>query len=277
MFAPSPLEVVETNFVRLAPSHLLLHGTTCHPWLQDRAYSLYELRDVLMDEGTPYDVRDAVWRDTIRAARLSQDWMVGALGLCMPALRSTARRACRGLSADGVEAVESAILSEVIHRVRTISLDYARMAWYLTRPAHRAALSVRRHELEAPIPTGDPGHQEDPDPGMQGSPDLLLVSAARVGVLSQAEARLIARTRLENVSLAEEAAELGVSYKALAKRRERAEARLVAAVSAGEVVIADALVRSQGLHEQRRELRLLVAGAGIRRNPLSHRPLPRAS
>ncbi|WP_017573289.1 hypothetical protein [Nocardiopsis halotolerans] len=130
-FAPSPLAVVENGFIRLAPTHLTLRGTDVHPWLQDRIYSLYELRDVLMDEGTPHEVRDAVWRHTIRAARLSQDWMVGALGLCMPALRSTARRTCRGLTAAGVDAVESAIVSEVIHRIRTINLRYARLAWYL--------------------------------------------------------------------------------------------------------------------------------------------------
>jgi DNA-directed RNA polymerase specialized sigma24 family protein len=276
-FVSSPLAVVETGFVRLSPTHLTLRGTDVHPWLQNRTYSLYELRGVLMDEGTPHDVRDAVWRHTIRSARLSQDWMVGALGLCMPALRSTARRTCRGLTADGVDTVESAIVSEVVHQVRTINLDYARLVWYLTRPAHRAALSARRHEQEAPIPTGDPGRQEDPDPGVQASPDLLLLSAVRVGVLSRAEARLIARTRLENVPLAEEAAELGASYKAVAKRRERAEARLLEAVRAGEVVIADALVHGKDLPDQRSGLQLLVTGAKKRSKPMSHRPLPRAS
>lgn len=276
-FAPSPLAVVETHFVRLAPAHLTLSGTHVHPWLHARSYSLYELRDVLMDEGTPYEVRDAVWRHTIRAARLSQDWMVGALGLCMPALRSTARRACRSLDPGGVDAVESAIVCAVVHQVRTINLDYARLAWYLTRPAHRAALSVRKHEQEAPIPIQDPGRREDPDPGLQGSPDLLLVSAVRVGVLSQTQAQLIAQTRLENIPLAQIAEQSGVSYKALAKRRERAETRLRRAVSAGDVVIADALLRPEGMPDHERAALRLVAAAPTPAKPLSHRPLPRAS
>ncbi|WP_201294720.1 sigma-70 family RNA polymerase sigma factor [Nocardiopsis sp. FR4] len=276
-FASSPLTVVETGFVRLSPTHLTLRGTDVHPWLQDRTYSLYELRGVLMDEGTPHDVRDAVWRHTIRAARLSQDWMVGALGLCLPALRSAAGRACRGLTADGVDTVESAIVSEAVHRVRTINLNYARLVWYLTRPAHRAALSARRHEQEAPVPTGDPGRQEGLDPGVQASPDLLLLSAVRVGVLSRAEARLIARTRLENFPLAEVAEQSGVSYKTLAKRRERAEARLVSAVCSGEVVIADALTRPEDRPACERTSLRLLATAPVLGKSLSHSPLPVAS
>lgn len=277
VFAPSPLAVVETGFVRLSPTHLILRGTDVHPWLQSRTYSLYELRDVLMDEGTPHEVRDAVWRHTIRAARLSQDWMVGALGLCLPVLRTTAGRTCRGLSADGVDAVESAIVSEVVHRVRTINLNYARLVWYLTRPAHRVALSARRHERQAPIPTEDSGRQEGLDSGVQASPDLLLVSAVRVGVLSRAEACLIARTRLENVPLAEVAEQAEVPYKTLAKRRERAEARLVAAVHAGEVVVADALVRLEVPHVRERAALRLLTAVPTSGKSLSHSPLPVAS
>lgn len=240
---PSPLEVVVSHFVHLAPTHLTLQGCHIHPWLQERTYSLYELREILMTRGTPYAVRDAVWRHTIRAARLSQDWMVGALGLCMPALRSVARRACRTLTPSGVESVESAILCDVISRVRTINIDYARLAWYLTRPTLRAALSARKHEAEAPVPDDELGQRESTGESVSANPELLLVSAVRNGVLSTDQACLIVRTRTENVPLAQVARELGVSYKAAAKRRERAEARLVAAVHAGEVTIADALTR----------------------------------
>lgn len=274
---PSPLEVVETHFAHLAPTHLTLHGSTVHPWLDERTYSLHELRELLMTKGTPYDVRDAVWRDTIRAARLSQDWMLGALGLCMPALRSVARRTTRNLTPGGVESVESAILCEVIGRVRTINLDYARLAWYLTRPAHRAALSARKHEMRAPLPDEDLGRQERPDTSTSESPELLLVSGVRNGVLSTEQARLIARTRLENQPLAQIAQELGVAYKALAKRRERAEARLVAAVHAGEVTLADTLAGTGESPAQRHRGMGLVVSEKTRPTPVSHSPLPLAS
>ncbi|MCY9787123.1 sigma-70 family RNA polymerase sigma factor [Nocardiopsis sp. EMB25] len=271
--ASSPLAVVETEFVRLSPTHLTLHGSEIHPWLQDRAYSLFELREVLMTEGTPYDVRDHVWRHTIRAARRSQDWMVGALGLCMPALRTAARRACRGLPQGSAREVESAILAETIRQVRTINTDYARLAWYLTRPAHRAALSARRREREAPAPTGDPSQRIVSDRDAVGNPDLLLIAAVRVGVLSAPQAQLIARTRLEKVSLAQVADELGVSYKACAKRRERAEERLVAAVHAGEVAVGDALLDTAGV-DRTPPAEVVSMKSG---HPLSHRPWPVAS
>ncbi|MEV2279352.1 sigma-70 family RNA polymerase sigma factor [Nocardiopsis sp. NPDC049922] len=276
-FEPSPLEVVETHFVHVAPTHLTLHGGQVHPWLQDRTYSLYELREVLMSEDTPYEVRDGVWRHTIRAARRSQDWMVGALGLCMPALRSIARRACRGLTPGGVDAVESAILAEAVRQVRTVNTDYARLVWYLIRPVHRTALSARKHEKDAPFPIGEPGREEIPDPGVQGSPDVLLVAAMQVGVLSRAEAILIARTRLENLPLTRVAQELGVSYKACAKRRERAEARLVAAVHAGEITIADALLRQECLLGCEPGRLSLVLNVRTHPKSMSHRPFPLAS
>ncbi|MEV2279194.1 sigma-70 family RNA polymerase sigma factor [Nocardiopsis sp. NPDC049922] len=272
-FAPSPLAVVETHFVHLAPTHLTLHGGQVHPWLQDRTYSLYELRDVLMGEDTPNDVRDGVWRHTIRAARHSQDWMVGALGLCMPALRNAARRACRGLSRGSAAEVESAILAETIRQVRTINTDYARLVWYLTRPAYRAALSARKRELDAPMPAGAPGQQTICQGAVAGSPDLLLVAAVRVGVLSASQARLIARTRLENVPLTRVADELGVSYKACAKRRERAEERLLTAIRTGQVAIGDALVGTAGV-DRTPPAEVVPMKSG---RPLSHRPWQVAS
>ncbi|RKS04989.1 DNA-directed RNA polymerase specialized sigma24 family protein [Nocardiopsis sp. Huas11] len=242
-YSLSPLTVIENHFTHLAPTHLTLTGSTVHSWLQDRTYSLYELREVLMDENSPHEVKDAVLRHAVRGARFSQDWMVGVLGLCMPALRSIARRACRGLTPAGVDEVESAIVAEAIHRVRTINTAYAGLAWYLTRSAHRVALSTRRREENAPRPTSESTRLAASTSGEEGSVEMLFAAAVRSGVLSRVEARLIFQTRMEGLPLAEAAKDLGVSYRAVAKRRERAEARLVAAVDAGEVVIADAFVR----------------------------------
>ncbi|MFV2198822.1 sigma-70 family RNA polymerase sigma factor [Nocardiopsis sp. LOL_012] len=276
-FAPSPLEVVETHFVHLAPVHLTLHGGHLHPWLQDRPYTLYELRDVLMGESTPHEVRDAVWRSTIGNARHCQDWMVGALGLCMPALRSTARRTCRSLTPEGVEAVESAILAAALHQIRTIDTGYARLAWYLARRVHRAALSARKHERDAPPPAGLDVREPAADSSAHTGVEVLLVAAVRAGVLSPSEAHLIARTRLENVPLARAAAELGVSYKACGKRRERAEARLAEAVGSGGVELCDAFDQTEK-HPDRGAGRLeLLAGAGKVASPVSHRAFPLAS
>ena len=57
--------------------------------------------------------------------------------------------------------------------------------------------------------------------------EVVLARAARAGAISCEEAVLILRTRLEGLSLATLARELGVSYDALRVRRRRAERRLL--------------------------------------------------
>ncbi len=241
MGSRSPLHVVENAFHHLAPTHLLLNGDQVHPWLEPRPYPLTELRRILLTNGTPYEVRDEVWRHTIRAARRSSDWMTGALGLCMPALRAAATRAGRGLTPADRHEVESAILTATIQQVRTINLSYWRLAWYLTRPAHRAGLSARKHEMDAPTPCGGARNESDPGLDTRGSCELVLIAAVRGGVITSAEADLIASTRLEENMLADVAQRLGISYKTAAKRRERAEKRLAEALRSGRVQASAAL------------------------------------
>ncbi|MFE1401155.1 sigma-70 family RNA polymerase sigma factor [Nocardiopsis dassonvillei] len=226
----SPLAATEESFIRLTRTHLLVRGHSVHPWLQDRSYGLDELREILMTRGTPYAVRDQVWRHTIAAARRSKDWMLGALGLAMPMLRSAARMARRGLDPHSVADVEAEALAAAMHQIRTIRLEYARIAYYLSCRVRRAALGARKRALAAPDllthPTDLPDSGSEPDTA--GSCDEVLFAAAREGIISEADAELIARTRLEAVPLATIAAELGVAYKTLAKRRRRAETCLAA-------------------------------------------------
>ncbi|GAA1093852.1 sigma-70 family RNA polymerase sigma factor [Nocardiopsis metallicus] len=226
----SPLAATEESFIRLTRTHLLVLGHSVHPWLQDRPYGLDELREILMTRGTPYAVRDQVWRHTIAAARHSKDWMLGALGLAMPMLRSAVRMARRGLDPHSVADVEAESLAAAMHQIRTIRLEYARIAYYLSCRVRRAALGARKRVLAAPDllthPTGLPDAGSEPDTA--GSCEAVLLAAAREGIISGADAELIARTRLEAVPLATVAAELGVAYKTLAKRRRRAEAHLAA-------------------------------------------------
>ncbi|HEX9352943.1 MAG TPA: pilin [Streptosporangiaceae bacterium] len=66
-----------------------------------------------------------------------------------------------------------------------------------------------------------------------GHPDLILDHAVTGGLLSAAEAELIGRTRLEQTTLAEAAAELGASYEAVKRRRARAEHKLLTALADG--------------------------------------------
>lgn len=228
----SLLREIESNFVAIAPTHLTLHGTHVHPWLEERTYSLFELREVLLDRATPNQVRDAVWRHTMRAARRSQEWMVGALGLAMPMLGGCLRRACRGLSPDRVQFIEAELVAFTIRQIRTANLDHAGLGYFLLCRVRRAALTERKRAVAAAqYGRGDAQVTEFEDnPEATRSCESVLQAAMRAGTLTLAETELIARTRLEGVSLVALSTETGVAYKTLAKRRQRAEARLAAAL-----------------------------------------------
>ncbi|MBR8741445.1 sigma-70 family RNA polymerase sigma factor [Nocardiopsis sp. MG754419] len=230
----SLLREIESSFVEIAPTHLTLHGAHVHPWLEGRTYSLLELREVLLDRATPNLVRDALWRHTMRAARRSQERMVGALGLAMPLLRGCVGRACRGLDPDSAQCVEAELVAFTIRQIRTATLDHGALGYYLLCRVRRAALGERKRALAAAAQRGwgsaEATDLED-DPETTRSAESVLQAAVRAGTVTAAEAELIARTRLEKVSLVALSTETGVAYKTLAKRRQRAESRLAAALS----------------------------------------------
>ncbi|MEU3213444.1 sigma-70 family RNA polymerase sigma factor [Nocardiopsis alba] len=226
---------IESNFVEIAPTQLTLHGAHVHPWLEGRTYSLLELREVLLARTTPNQVRDALWRHTMQAARHSQEWMIGALGLTMPLLRGCVGRAGRGLDPDNVQFIEAELVAFTIRQIRTATLDHGALGYYLLCRVRRAALGERKRALVAAAQR-DWGSVEAADfedePETARSCELVLQAAVRAGIVTAAEAELIARTRLEKSTLVALSTETGVAYKTLAKRRQRAETRLAAALSA---------------------------------------------
>ncbi|GAA1463172.1 sigma-70 family RNA polymerase sigma factor [Nocardiopsis exhalans] len=231
----SLLGQIESHFVQIAPTHLTLQGAHVHPWLEERTYSLLELRKVLLDRATPNQVRDVLWRHAMRAARRSQEWMVGALGLAMPLLRGCVGRACRGLGPDGAQFVEAELVAFTIRQIRTATLDHGALGYYLLCRVRRAALGERKRALAAAAQrewgTAEATDLEDEAEATR-SCESALQSAVRAGTMTAAEAELIARTRLEKVSLVALSTETEVGYKTLAKRRQRTETRLAAALSA---------------------------------------------
>ncbi|MFE2428634.1 hypothetical protein ACFXJ5_18080 [Streptomyces sp. NPDC059373] len=99
-----------------------------------------------------------------------------------------------------------------------------RLWWAAFRGAHsarkRSALAVRQL---AP----DVGERAHTSAEASGHPDLALARLCREGIISAAEGDLIGRTRLEGEPLAVAARRLGISYEACAKRRGRAERRVL--------------------------------------------------
>jgi hypothetical protein len=266
----SPLRSAEREFLRLAPEALRMQGREADGWLADREFSLLELRDVLMHRSTPHAVRDGVWRRVIASARVSQEWMVGAIGLGMPGLRSVASRTTRGLGTSGVEEVEAEVLIGFMEAVRSINPAYARLAFYLRCRAQRAGLKARRREAERPEPCAEVPEARMPHRPW-GHPDMVLADAVHRGVLSASEAELIGGSRLGGAELHRIATDLGVAYKTAAKRRERAESRLARAVREGRVTAAgsaDAQDSPTGAE---------VVGLRPSEEPVSHPGLGRAS
>ncbi|MBV2366238.1 sigma-70 family RNA polymerase sigma factor [Streptomonospora nanhaiensis] len=244
MYSDTALDVAEREFLRLVPDPLRLERGDAAPAFNLAALpgvvwplDLLASRTLLLAPGTDRAVKDSVWQVVIARARMSQDWMCGAIGLAMPALKGCARRCTRGLTPAGVEEVDAEILAGFIAAVREIRTDYANLAWYLRCRAQRAGLRSRRRLLEqAGAEVGDhdaPAANRVASGG--GHPDLVLERAVSRGVLSLAEADLIGATRLEETSLREVAAASGEGYWALAKRRSRAEERLLAALESGDL------------------------------------------
>jgi len=100
---------------------------------------------------------------------------------------------------------------------------------------HETTRELRRGGPALPAPhaarLGSPG-AEPSEPERLGAAAVegLLETAVRAGAIAGAEAELILLTRVDGLALALVAERLGVSYDALLKRRQRAEARLRARV-----------------------------------------------
>ncbi|MUL41556.1 sigma-70 family RNA polymerase sigma factor [Streptomonospora sp. PA3] len=195
---------------------------------------LFQVRTWLLQPGLGHRDRDGAWRRIITRARAEQDWMVAAIGLAMPALRAAARRSTRGLDAAAAADVEAEILAGFVTAVGEVNLEWTRLVWRLRCRAQRAGIRARHREERHPGLPEQVAESAVPRPPW-GHPDLVLADAVAAGVLTAAEAQLIAETRLAGATLHQIAADLGVGYKTVHKRRHRAEARLVAALSAGEV------------------------------------------
>ena len=185
---------------------------------------------------------DAVLRALLRRARTDPLAARLVLQRLLPGLK---RRAGQMMICAGErEELWSLLLAAVWERICTYPIERL--------PRHVAAnlllSSVRRtRELlakdraltacAAANPSGDelfagPGPEDGFSPfGLDG----LLAAAVKAGVVSAEEAELIARTRIDRVSLMRCATSMGVPYDALRVRRRRAERRLLAHLGARDV------------------------------------------
>ena len=259
----SPLAGLGRSFdlVVAPPAPYAIDGST-FPGVPEGPVGAHRLRGLLLSRQVTPPVRDAVWRDLVvrsrRPAPEGQVWTVIAAGVALPGLTAAAGALCRGWHGETAD-IDAEVLAGFVTRLKTLDLTGPRVVGRLidagVRAGRRArALAGDRDAIRVESAwSTPPAHPWD-------HPDWVLARAVRAGVLDRTEARLIGATRLEDQTLAEAAAALGVDPELAADWRRRAESRLAQAVLAGELDTArTATPRASG--ERRHAARLALAKA----------------
>ncbi|MDT5023664.1 MAG: hypothetical protein QOE61_90 [Micromonosporaceae bacterium] len=231
----SPLDAAQRAFTLLVqpPSHVGFDGRGFDV-LPDEILPLDDLRDLLLSPKTGVEVRDAVWRElVVRARRDGPAWVVAAVGVAMPGLRRIAGMLAAGWRGD-TDDLDSELIVGFVARLKTIDLDVPRICGRLIDAGLRAARKARDADSDAQLihieATGPIAPIQPWD-----HPDLVLARAVAAAVIDADEANLISATRLDIATVAQAADKLGIAASTASARRAKAERRLAAAISAGEL------------------------------------------
>lgn len=190
-----------------------------------RNIPLVEAKRLLM--GPAAAACDRVWAHVAaNARRLGGDWSLAAVGMVAPMLKRTAASACAKFDGMRQDDLAAETVTAFLAHLAVIDLErtgiLVRMRWAVWRATVKAAMT----NAEAPVPNSVIGSMPPIMPCAH--PDVALARAEHASVITAAEADLIGMTRLDEVSLSEAAACLGISANAAKIRRQKAEARLVA-------------------------------------------------
>ncbi|WP_433687988.1 hypothetical protein ACQP0I_04000 [Micromonospora carbonacea] len=204
--------------------------------LPRRVMPLPVLRDWLLHHPRAYTARDQVWREVIRRARLDgPHWVVGAVGMALPALRQYAARLCEGYGGDPAD-VDAEILTGFLTALRD-RVDLAKDAPYagLCRAAWRAGHELRLRQRDY-CPVEDIEHvaagPRTPK-APYGHPDLLVRRAVTLGVLDPEDEQAYIDVRLGRRAIEPVAEANGVSVDALRMRLSRIDSRIAEALAEG--------------------------------------------
>jgi hypothetical protein len=224
-----PLDAARTAFEWLVtgPRPACIEGWR-FPGLPRRRVPLDELRDLLLDSGLPMSTVDPVWVHLVTRSRDEGGAAtVGCVGVALPALFSIAAELCAPF-ADDHHDIHAAILTGFLSELASVDLARPWVMWRLRCAALRAGHLFIRDALERPMPSEEEFHSSEPRPPW-GHEDFVLARAVAEGAITGEQAELIGATRLEpEYTLAQAAADWGVSYDTIAHVRVRAERRLAA-------------------------------------------------
>jgi DNA-directed RNA polymerase specialized sigma24 family protein len=223
-----PFAVLDRSFRLLVcdPAPLALDGAAVGHGLPARPIPLGELRGLLLHPSMSFAARDAALTWLVaRAQAEGGAWLVGLAGVLLPGVGRRVYPLCRAFPrlADDLEAEALAGLLEAIGGWRC---GQDRVASRLVWGAARAAYRLVRREARVADREVSVGLELEPPAQAAVHGELVLEQAITAGVVSRADAELVAASRIEQVPLRELAGRWGVGYEALRKRRQRAEARL---------------------------------------------------
>jgi hypothetical protein len=180
---------------------------------------------MLLRQSLPYPARDGAMAELVRRAKSSPEWMVGLAGVLLPGLRRIAGRVTRQFPAETAD-IDAEILASFVEGVHGLDPRGIRIAarllaipWNRAKVAGRAAVAIAGRKVNAN------NHAAPPRPW--GHPDWVLERAVKAKVISAKDAELIGATRLGETDLHSLAADRGIPYGTLRRRRFRAERRLV--------------------------------------------------
>lgn len=239
LYSSSALKMAQLIFTNSAsePTTMVLDGAAFGDELPAGPLLLLPLRQLLLRPQTSPATRDAVWRELIRRAREEREeqksWLVAAMGMAMPGLR----RAVRDLLADyrgERDDVESAVAEGFVTALYRTDLDDHALCARLIDGGRKAGAKEVFKYADLDGAAWSPLASRAPQPPW-GHPDFVLVAAVSAGVLTLDEARLIGVTRLEHIQVKDYADWLGERPNTVVARRLRAEERLHAAITAGEL------------------------------------------
>ncbi|MGC4851852.1 hypothetical protein ACLQ24_00285 [Micromonospora sp. DT4] len=206
--------------------------------LPDGTVTLAELRSWMLGNPRQFDARDAIWREVLRRARQTGPqaaaWVIGAVGLAMPALLSHARTLGAGFRGD-LDDLDSEIVSGFLAALRG-DLDLSRTAPYakLTMAAWRAGRALRADEgVYVPVPQMPETAGSQAPRELVQHPDLMVMRAAALDLIADEDAAAFIEVRLGNQRSETIAERLGISATALHHRLERASEILAAALRDG--------------------------------------------
>ncbi|MGH4029301.1 hypothetical protein ACQB60_10245 [Actinomycetota bacterium Odt1-20B] len=253
----TPLGALEERFLALAaaavpltlPGHLVCEDAELEVLAVD------QVRTRLAHPATSPELRRRTWREVVRRAQeLGAPWDTVAVAMTVPVLRRMLARLARPAHLERAEVEQEALVAVAV-ALRTVDVNCADAGRELfaaaDRAVHRLAYAARRQAVRevgqevgqeavrlgrvvvgAGVVSGcggaGGGEGEGAEGGASGDEFAVLARAVQARVVDVAEARLIARTRLQGEPMRLLAEERGVSVRQLYRHRAAAEGHLAA-------------------------------------------------